>query len=445
MRTTFPLSPGKDAALLRGLTIAFVALAAATAAWHAARAIVDVPYWDDFDGYLAFLLRIEDAPSFAERFRIATEFHNEHRTLASRLGVWIAHEFGAAMNFRVLGAIGATMFVPAVWLLAGHVREPGSRRAVWFFGAAMLFNLQHWENLFWGGSSADHVTIVPLALVALFLAFRPGRAAHTAALATATLAAYTLAHGLLVFPVAAGLLAWERRWRACAVWTAATLVIAVSWWSGFPATGNEPAALGPLEKVLVIFRFWLGLLGAPLAFGSRAVAPWIGAGLVVAAAALTFAGVWNRNRTQAAYLAFAALSLVAIAYGRAVAEPSGFIVFRYRILSCLVVALLAWGVFDWLGRKPRAFALPARTGLCALLAGLWLEQTIDHWWRSDAFHAAQMSAVAHYHAHGTLEGAPRMLYYDVPKADDILRESAKRRIYILPPTEPPARVSPESR
>jgi hypothetical protein len=80
-----------------------------------------------------------------------------------------------------------------------------------------------------------------------------------------------------------------------------------------------------------------------------------------------------------------------------------------------------------------------------LVAGLWLEQTIDHWWRADAFHAAQMSAVAHYHVHGTLQGAPRVLYYDVPKADGILRESAARGIYRFPPVERTGEVSPENR
>ena len=65
----------------------FLGIAALVTAIAVARGCVNVPYWDDFDAYLGFLVRIEDASGLGERLRIATEFHNEHRTLTSRTTV----------------------------------------------------------------------------------------------------------------------------------------------------------------------------------------------------------------------------------------------------------------------------------------------------------------------------------------------------------------------
>ncbi len=446
----------------------FVCISFLVTAFHVARGCVNVPYWDDFDAYLQFLVRIDDATNPGERLRILTEFHNEHRTLTSRSAVWLAHLLGAPMNFRALGWAGAAMLVPAVLLAgaragdnrakaAGRVPSPAARErtgprkieqraeeparpasaasgnaraAAVFFAAAMLFNLQHWENLFWGGSSADHITVVPLAMAALLLLRLRAPRALAGAIVLGVLAAFALAHGLLVFPVGAGALALERRWRALAVWCGAALLLACGWMLGFPAGAAHAYSHPGYGEPLLVLHFWLGLLGAPLAFGSRALAPWIGAGAVAGIAWLWRAGALEQHRHHAALLAFASLALLAIAVGRAEMDPAGFMVSRYRVLSCLIIAVMCWTIFMRAAAWPR-FGSAARAVLVLAIAGHWLEQTLDHWWRSADFHERQMAAVFHYEKTGTLEGSPRELYYDVPKADAILERCAERGIFRL--------------
>ncbi|MGH8019723.1 MAG: hypothetical protein ACREIA_15865 [Opitutaceae bacterium] len=415
----------------------FVCIGFSVTAFHVLRGCVNVPYWDDFDAHLQFLVRIEDAGSFLERVRIATEFHNEHRTLTSRATVWLAHTLGAPMNFRVLGWAGAAMFVPAVLLAGARTGDRNARAAATFFAAAMLFNLQHWENLFWGGSSADHVTVVPLAMLALLLLHVRARWAVAGAAGCGVLASFALAHGLLVFPVGALVLALERRWRALACWCAATAALACGWLFGFPASADHAYQHPEYGELSMVLHFWLGLLGAPLAFGSRAFAPWIGAAIAAAVVWLWRAGVFKQHRYHGALLGFCALALGAIAVGRAEMDSTGFMVSRYRILSCLIVAVLCGLIFAHAAAWPR-FGSAARVVLVLAIAGHWLEQTLDHWWRSADFRERQMSAVFHYEKTGTLEGSPTELYYDVPKADAILKRCEKRGIFRLVTKSEPA-------
>jgi len=413
----------------------FLGIAALVTAIAVARGCVNVPYWDDFDAYLGFLVRIEDASGLGERLRIATEFHNEHRTLTSRAAVWLAHAFGAPMNFRVLGWAGASMLLPAALLVAARTQNRVSQAAAAFFAAAFVLSLQHWENLFWGGSSADHVTVVPLSMLALLLLQPRSVRAVAGAVVAAFLAAMTLAHGLLVFPIGLGVLASQRRWRALTAWAAATLVLALWWMFGFPASPGHAYEHPGFGELLLVGRFWLGLLGAPLAFGSRLAAPWIG-GAIVAAILVTWCLRWWREHPyHASLLAFLSAALLAIAVGRAGMGPWDFMVSRYRILSCLILAIGSWVLFEK-ARGGRRCARIACLALVAAVLGHWCEQTIDHWWRADAFHDRQLAGAAHYAAHGTLEGSEVQLYYDGPKADRILEDCAKRGIFDL------ARVAP---
>ncbi len=388
------------------------------------RACVDVPLWDDFDAFLGYLLDIDAAETGWERLQLTFAFHNEHRTFTCRASVWLIHALGGVTDFRVMALLSAAMAPLLAALLVLPIADARERAVAALVAAALLFNLQHWENLFWGGSGCGHLVVLPPSVAALLLLRRATPGALAAALFCAALAVYSLAQGFAVLVVGLFVLVLERRRRDTVVWSVGSLLIAIPWFMGRPP-GLGEGAFAALEAL----RFWLGLLGAPVALGSRAAAPWMGAGVLGLVGWTIVRGEWARRPYHASVIAFALVALGLITLGRVSLDTDGFMVSRYRILSALAIAPAAWmavcAVFEHsLDRR-------VRFALCGIIGAYAANEAVSNAWRADDYRTRMLAAAAHFAESGTLEGAPTELYYDVPKAERILQLSKERGIFDL--------------
>src|ERR1700743_859724 len=83
---------------------------------------VNIPWSDDYDAILGFLLEFRKAP-FGEKIGLLFSQHNEHRILSSRL-VYITWQalFGR-INFRYLTFIGDTQLLVAFFISIYFIRR----------------------------------------------------------------------------------------------------------------------------------------------------------------------------------------------------------------------------------------------------------------------------------------------------------------------------------
>jgi len=403
--------------------------ALAIAAWQVHRWAVNVPYWDDFDGFLDFLIRIGDAASLREKLAISAEFHNEHRTLTTRLLTWAAHAgLGAPMDFRVLTLVAAGLFVPiaAVFVFTFPTRLERCLAAA--MAGAFLFSLQHHEVLFWGGA-CEHVSSVFFAVFALLALQRPGRWSLATGLLLALAAAFTLAHGFVVFLAGAIMLCLQRRWRDAMIVAAVLVVAAGLWMIGYHGNPAHGTLQPTLQQARAILWFWFGMLGTPLAYGQRWVAPWLGIGVLAVTAACFLAAGWRDRLYHLGVVLYALGASLLIAVGRTPVDPHIFTGSRYRLLTCLALATTGVLLGAILRRVRPAWR--AEWILAALALAYAAEKTSAHWNRGRQLHDRLMAAARYYAAHHTLHGAPTELYYDLPKAERILAESRRRGIHDL--------------
>lgn len=423
-----PASPSFARAPLRFLAV-FAILSVVLVTIQVALYLRNIPYADEIDVVLTNALHLDLSQVFPDRLANLFAIQNEHRLFTSSLLFATLYRLTGTFNFVFIGVVGNLYLLALCALIL-------ERAGSWARGlrlAAVLglvvTQLQHHENFFWSGSSIDHFHVVLLA-VAAFAALSDGtRRGLLGGLLFGLLGTYTLAHGTMIWPVGAALLASQRRWRALACWAGVATFAAACYLPGFVINpGHHIEAASNVPRVL---QFWLTLLGATPAVSNLHVAPWLGAGLLGSVLWLARRGAWRAQPFVGAVITFCILALGLIAVGRTGLSASTGIPSRYCILSALAWALIVWVVLE------RELARPAgsraRISLaCAALVALNLTLNFRFFREGERFAQRREDTAERFHYYHTFAGSPFGLYPLASRADQVFQEVAARGIYTLP-------------
>lgn len=314
--------------LLAAVPILHVAL-------QVAQASRNIVYWDEFST-LDFVLRLDGGTTWRDALEQIMAVDSDHRTVTSRVLFALSYWLTGSVNFRVMCYLGNAFLLGACVLLAWSA--PGWAQRVRFAVvlALVVFQLEHFENFFWAGASIDHFQVVMLSIAAIVAAGRGTRGGAMAGGICATLATFTLAHGVLAWPAGGLLLAQQRRWRALAAWSFAAVLVLGLFFAGFKIYPSH--RIETLQEGWMALKFWLVLLGAPPAMGLPAVALGLGIALLGGYGYLFARGVANRHPVPVATALFTIAALALVAFGRAKlgASPES----RYLVLGAIAWAVL---------------------------------------------------------------------------------------------------------
>ncbi|MBI5769254.1 MAG: hypothetical protein HZA93_15780 [Verrucomicrobia bacterium] len=408
-----------------------IAAAALPVGWMALRVAAtlrNVAYWDEIDSALQLLLRLHDQPGWRQVLNDLFAITNEHRTVTSRLLFAGSYWLTGTVNFTAIGLMGNAFICGLCALVVFEAGAAARRIRMLVLLAGLLFQLQHYENFQWSGGSIDHFQIVLLAGACVAGLTRGSRTGFLAASLFALLATFTLAHGIVLWPLGALLLGLEQRWRRLAGWAVVAAASLAFFLSGFGANPGHQIALhaGALGHML---RYWLEILGAPLALGAGAAGPFLGIALLVLFGRLLVKGAWRREKPAVALALWAIGSAALIAVGRA-ELAHGLVYSRYYVLSGLAWALVLFIQFE-------EWTDPARPHLVTLRA-LPLLALFNIVANIRAAHDARSWVIcrdnaAEYYGHYGRDGVGRFsLYPDPARATKIIREVEQAGLYRMP-------------
>jgi hypothetical protein len=118
-----------------------------------ASAARDIAYWDEFDTALSLLLQLDSGVGFGDLVARLFAVSNEHRMVTSRLMFAVSYWLTGTVDFAVVSWIGNASLVALCVLLVVAVKTPVRRLRLGFVLAMLLFQLEHYENFLWSGSS----------------------------------------------------------------------------------------------------------------------------------------------------------------------------------------------------------------------------------------------------------------------------------------------------
>ncbi|MFM8336661.1 MAG: hypothetical protein ACKODK_13980 [Opitutaceae bacterium] len=421
-------APAQTGFRRRWLVAAALIIAALLPVWQVVEKTADarrnIVYWDEFDTALSLVLRLESGLAPADFWREIFAENNGHRLVMSRLVFTGIHAATGRINFAALDWIGVGAIAAAV-LLAVFSAGGGARRLLLaLLLSAAVFNLSHYENFLWSGSSIDHFSVVFIATAALAALAANRRVWTIVAVVLALIATVTLAHGLAVWPAGALLLHATRRPRLLLGWTAVGAAATLLFVAGLGSRQTELAAIITPRGMAATLHYWLSLLGAAPVLGWRAGAPYAGVGLL-ALLAIT------RRRAEPFLWHLAIFSVIGaaiIAAGRSV-QTEGEIHSRYLIVGAFAWAIAVFQLIAPPGDKApltRRFAL-----VLPCLAAFQFAANREFADEVDSWLTCRDLATVAYIQHGTDGRGPFSLHPRADHSTRLLRAAARSGIYEL--------------
>ena len=418
----------------RSITVAWLLLAAVPVAYVATLIFAtsrNIVFWDEFDSALAFILRLNAGADWHEIIQRLFSLTNEHRTVTSRLIFAISYWVTGSINFHVIGAIGNLCFVGACAACVFSVQGWERRLRMTVVLALVVVQLEHFEAFIWSGASIDHFQVVMLAALAIAALSRGTRGTIPVGIVFATLATFTLAHGIVVWPVGALQLGRARRWRAFAAWVGAGLLVCAAFLHGFEFNPGDNIPAASLANTAHIAHYWLTLLGAPLTLGRAAFAPLLGVVLLALLGFLARRGFMDRQPMvwYAALYAIGALGLIAL--GR-IGLATGDVNSRYLVLGALAWALVIFLLLELAVEAAPAHPFRPLVWILPMLAAFNLAADGRFAPQIDAFTEVRDRAATSFEQYGRDGMGVTRLHPRDGHAYVILKNAEDRGIYRLP-------------
>lgn len=204
------------------------------------RYAVNIPHWDDH-ALKGFILNLDFAKSFSEKFKLYFAFHNEHRIVFTRFITWLIVKFNGTIDYRIMMIVGNSAIL-GIWVyFISCVNK--YQLSAWYIAISgwLLFSLAIAENLFWGMASVQNFWVIFWALTTFYLlvygemadmrnpfvnksrALLPTHSINRfmlyAAMLTALLALFTSGNGLLVPFIGLFILLLQKRFMTSILWT----------------------------------------------------------------------------------------------------------------------------------------------------------------------------------------------------------------------------------
>lgn len=406
----------------------------------------NIAYWDEIDTALALVVKLKEGMTSGEFLRDLFAVNNEHRMVTSRLLFATSYWLTGTVDFTIIGRIGNASIVGLVVLLVAAAGGVERRVRLGVLLAMFLFQLEHYENFLWSGSSIDHFQVVLLAAGAIVALARSTATRVLVGGGLALLATYTLAHGMVIWPVGAFMLWRAGDRRGLLIWIGLGAVAAATFLIGFKVNSAQSFAALSVEGLLTIAHYWLSILGAVPALGNTTAAPVLGGGLLVLLGIACRRGGFQREPVALPLTFFTLASMALIAVGRA--ELAHGVVFsRYYVLSAVAWALTLFMLLERHSHPRRPFQL-----LGAALPGLLAFNLVaNHEFADEAasWLECRDRAATRFKQYGIDGRGPFTLHPTPAHATELLRKAEELGVYrmgiLCPPRAFPAKAKESNR
>ena len=219
---------------------------------------LNIPKWDDH-ALKAFILEFENANGFLAKFQTFFKQHNEHRIAFDRLITLIVFKIHGTIDYRWLMWVGNFTLIGTVFFFYKIFQK--QKAALWFFVPVpfILFQLQLWENTFWGMAALQNFGIFFFIYGLIYLISSEKKTHFYVALLFAFFATYTSGNGITVFPICIVLLLLQRRFKETFIFGITSILLIFAYFYHYQMPPSNPPMIGiGLGKIIVGFFSFLG-------------------------------------------------------------------------------------------------------------------------------------------------------------------------------------------
>jgi hypothetical protein len=360
---------------------------------------VNVPWVDDMDAFLSFILGYSDATTAAEKIDWLLRPNNEHRILTAKLTTVIMQALTGEVNFRWLIFV-AFAFLLGTFALFYRVFRSMNLPLLAFLPVCLIFwQPQYYLTSLWAVTGLQHGVAIFLILLAIYLLSGPGRYRFMGALVVQLLASLSMSNGLFGWVAGAVVLVVAQHWKRLGLWVGIAIGTIIFYFHDFQnAQGNDSSVAFFLQSPHIVVAAFFTFVGALFDFVPvneifrRSILPTL-FGLVLVPTVLWFLWrmnwpLWSKNRLSDATqqrrryfftgsYAFLFINALIVAFLRPRFGYGVMLVSNYMIYPALLTSLVYLNGLSEL-RPQQVLNRWMRIGL-ALSAVVWVVSYGLHW------------------------------------------------------------------
>lgn len=219
---------------------------------------LNIPKWDDH-ALKAFIVDFQNADGFVSKFQTFFKQHNEHRIAFDRFFTLIVFWIHESIEYRWLMWVGNFTLLGVLFIFFRLFQKQKISIAYFVPIPMILFQMQLWENTFWGMAAMQNFGIIFFILTLIYLISSEKKSHLYLALFVAFLATYTSGNGITVFPVCIVLLVLQRRFKDLTIFGIASLLLIFLYFFQYKFPENNPSMAGiGFKKIIFGFFSFLG-------------------------------------------------------------------------------------------------------------------------------------------------------------------------------------------
>lgn len=302
----------------------------------------NVPYQDDYQTSLEFLVNYDQASSVRERGELLLRRHSTHLTAVANLANIIDWKLFGAVNLRHLVMLAMGFLLAMTVLLQKYCQGQDK-----YLGAAtvalLCINCLTYSAGLWPITSLQNYPVLFFVAAAMMLLAQPGYLRPGLALLLVTLATFASGNGMFGFVAGGVLLLFTRRYPLFAAWSLWGIATVIVFFYFFNTHDGYTLATGLKQGPVALIAYYLAFLGSVvqvLPFYGEQLAPLAGAMLLTACLWLLKKKYPQQNPVVAALILFMLLTAGVVTLARYGINYSGPLASRYAINSCVLLALL---------------------------------------------------------------------------------------------------------
>jgi hypothetical protein len=335
------------------------------------RVAVNIPVLDNYGG-LDFMNRLVMLKGFTAKLSfVFTAQFNEYKLVFANCICWLQYGISGHTDFKVLSAIsnGFVLLLAALlWkMFLPGCKDLGARLALFIPVSWLLFQLQYFEMLNWGGAGLQHITSLAFAFATIYLLFRKTRKDFCGALALFLLTVSSSPNGFLLLPIGLLILAPGRHYVRMATWLIASagMIAVYSYHYNLHSSQASPdrSVLSALLQMRPIYV--ISFMGSAAGMPFHAASFVLGIALCLFFLWMARRGYARKNPLVSCCVLFLLLTAVGVAGIRSDLGLEGSVSSRYTLFSVLLLIFAWFAIVEEFVQHERVSLLENRTYLSA--------------------------------------------------------------------------------
>lgn len=301
----------------------------------------NIPYLDDYDAVLGFLIDFKNEVSIFENIKRIFNWHNDHRIAFAHLVALGQYYLFGSINFKHLIILGNFSILGILLILWKSVK-PERNKFLYFSPAVfLLFSFSYYEASFWAMVTLSGLAVVVFSLAAISLLGNEKKCYFLWACIFASLAVFSQGNGKIVLVCCLAILLFKRDFKKSFIWLVLSLLLVVlpDQLFGHHQQNYTPILRilhAPRVHVLSVFSF----LGSYFDYLRLELA--IGVLIILYFLYLIVIKYYIKNLVLFVIILFVILNAFAVGFAR----PSINFPSRYAIYSALILSVIYLTLVD---------------------------------------------------------------------------------------------------